>query len=279
MVIVQPSTAPVTVVIPCFCCAETIERAVASVAAQTARPAEVILIDDASPDRTLDVLRRLQADHPPGWIQIVELSVNGGPSVARNRGWDLATGTYIAFLDADDSWHPRKIEIQHAWMKDHPQAAFSSHGFRLAEEAGRPGPLTELHARRLRPGRLFIKHRTCTPTVMIRRDVPFRFDESKRTSEDYLLWLQIVLSGQPAYSLSPTLTYLHKFYFGEGGLSGNLWAMQSGQYDTLWKLRQQGFIGGPLLALLLAWSTVRFARRLGVVSMRSVGRSLGKHAN
>ena len=58
-------TAPVSVIIPCFRCTKTIARALASVAAQTLRPAEVILVDDASGDGTRAVLHELQAYYPP----------------------------------------------------------------------------------------------------------------------------------------------------------------------------------------------------------------------
>ena len=99
----------VSVVIPCFRCTGTIERAVASVAAQTRRPAEVILVDDASGDDTQKLLQKLSQHFEPGWIKLVFLEQNVGAASARNAGWDQATQTYVAFLDADDAWHPKKI--------------------------------------------------------------------------------------------------------------------------------------------------------------------------
>ena len=96
----------VSVVVPCFACAGTIERAVASVAAQTCRPLELILVNDASLDETAACLQRLH-DQYPEWVHVVHLAVNVGAGEARNAGWSVAKGKYIAFLDADDSWHPR----------------------------------------------------------------------------------------------------------------------------------------------------------------------------
>lgn len=62
---------PVSVVIPCYRCADTIERALLSVARQSAVPEAVILIDDLSGDDTLDQLYRLQRRYPAGWISVI----------------------------------------------------------------------------------------------------------------------------------------------------------------------------------------------------------------
>src|SRR5699024_8519197 len=100
--------APVSVIIPCYRCADVISRAIESLSGQSWLPKEVILIDDASDDNTLEALHKLQTEHKAGWIRVHSMSKNGGPGVARNMGWDLAAENYIAFLDSDDIWHPRK---------------------------------------------------------------------------------------------------------------------------------------------------------------------------
>src|SRR5438309_8195778 len=111
-------TAPVSVIIPCYRCAATIERAMLSVAEQSVRPAEAILIDDASGDNTFAVMEKIRNKYGD-WIRIVALPMNQGAAAARNAGWHAATQPYIAFLDADDAWHPRKIEIQYGYMQQH----------------------------------------------------------------------------------------------------------------------------------------------------------------
>ena len=119
--------AKVSVVIPCYRCADTIARAVTSIAEQTSRPAEVILVDDCSGDDTLATLYELQAEYPQGWVKVIESPKNAGPGTARNLGWEAATQAYIAFLDADDSWHPQKIEMQYGWMSKNPEVALTGH--------------------------------------------------------------------------------------------------------------------------------------------------------
>ena len=78
-------TVPVTVVVPCFRCAHTITRALDSVAAQTARPEAIILVDDASGDGTAETLQRLQATHAAGWVTVISLALNQGAATARKH--------------------------------------------------------------------------------------------------------------------------------------------------------------------------------------------------
>ena len=80
--------APVSVVIPCWRCSDTVGRAVASVAAQTLRPKEVILVDDGSGDETYSVLCDLADAYEPHWIKVLALEQNGGAGWARNAGWE-----------------------------------------------------------------------------------------------------------------------------------------------------------------------------------------------
>ena len=99
----------VSVIIPCYNAAAVVERAVASVFAQTQRPLEVICVDDGSTDGTRQVLAGLQQQHPA--LQVIHQS-NGGAPRARNVGLAAATGQYVQFLDADDELLPDKIERQ-----------------------------------------------------------------------------------------------------------------------------------------------------------------------
>jgi len=126
--------ASVSVVIPCYCCKNTIERAVKSVAEQTLRPAELIIVDDASNDGTLEFLFEIKRKYGNDWIKIIPRQENRGPGATRNVGWDIATQPFIAFLDADDAWHPHKIEIQLKYMQEHPAIDITGHRSRWLRE-------------------------------------------------------------------------------------------------------------------------------------------------
>ncbi len=108
-----PGTPPlVSVIVPVFNGARFVGQAIHTVLNQTYQPVEVIAVDDGSRDGTWDVLgsfgpriRRARQEH-------------AGQSVARNRGVELATGRYLAFLDADDLWPPDKLAAQVAILEE-----------------------------------------------------------------------------------------------------------------------------------------------------------------
>ena len=260
----------VSVVIPCFNSSATLERAVSSVAAQTEQPHEVIIVDDGSTDDTLAVAHSLATAHPRLNVSVVDLGENVGPGAARNAGWERASRTYVAFLDADDAWHPRKLEIQGAVMAGAPQCALSGHRYRVDGS----GSLGELDAERpevksvtLRS--LLVKNAFSTPSVMLRRDISQRFNPSRSMTEDYLLWLEIVAHHGPALLVDAPLTTLFKAPYGESGLSGQLHRMERKELAALRFMRRTGLIPAVTWAWAALWSLIKYVRRIVVVAVRS----------
>jgi glycosyltransferase involved in cell wall biosynthesis len=99
----------VSVVIPAYNGAPTIDETLTSVRSQTHRALEIIVVDDGSTDDT----RRIAEQHAAAdeRIQVVH-QANAGVATARNAGWHRARSDFIAFIDADDLWAPTKIEKQ-----------------------------------------------------------------------------------------------------------------------------------------------------------------------
>lgn len=253
--------APVSAVIPCWRCGDTIARAMESIDSQSLRPAEVILVDDASGDGTLAELHRLAGQYPAGWVQVIALETNGGPGAARNAGWEYAKQPWIAFLDADDAWHPRKVELQLSWLQQHPDAALCGHTTALS-----PGPGIYPNApetpRGWRVGflKMLIANRFPTRSVMLRRDLPFRFAD-RSVTEDYLLWLEVILAGHAAYRIEAPLAVSFRADFSPGGYSGQLWRHERRELEAWHRLRRDGRITRPTWAIASAWSLVKFVRR------------------
>ena len=254
-------TLPVSVVIPCYRCASTLGRAVDSVLRQTRPPAEIIVVDDASDDDTPQVIAQL-----PGGVGRIRLETNGGPGTARNAGWNAATQDYVAFLDADDAWHPRKLELQHAWMQAHPEVVLTGHGYAFHEI--REKEISIQKAFPVSSAMMLVSNRFSAQCVMLRRSLARRFADGKRYSEDYLLWLEIVLDGGSAWHLDAPLTTLFKPAYGAGGLSADLRAMEVGELDTLARLRRAGLLGTPCWAAASAWSWAKYLRRLILQALR-----------
>lgn len=253
---------PISVVVPCWNCGDTITRAVESIAAQSWLPREVILVDDASTDGTGKVLHALAHRHTHGWIKVIEQAENHGPGVARNAGWAVATSPYIAFLDADDAWHPQKLEIQIAWMEAHPEAAVTGTQTTVLEPNQKvPKVIQPCRTKEVTFKQMLLVNMLPTRSVIIRAALPHRFQPGKRYSEDYLLWLSIMADGHRAFVLDVPLAYSFKRDFGVAGLSANLWVFHCELLDTYNRLYKAGHIGGITRKLLEAYSFVKLVRR------------------
>jgi len=100
----------VSVIIPTYNCQLFIETAVRSVMEQTYRDWELLVIDDGSTDATCEIIRRLAEEDAR--IRFLRNPANIGVAGTRNRGLDEIRGEYVAFLDGDDVWHPKKLEKQ-----------------------------------------------------------------------------------------------------------------------------------------------------------------------
>ncbi len=185
------NNALISVVVPCFNAAETLQRAIDSIRAQTYRDTEIIVIDDGSTDASWDALNRI--DEPR--LRRVRQS-NRGVSATRNRGIAEARGTWIAFLDADDSWHPDCLRQLHAALTADREAHLAYCGWQnLGLEDDRNDPFippdyeTENKLEILLGGCRWPIHAALCETESVR--AVGGFDETLSTSEDYLLWLRI----------------------------------------------------------------------------------------
>lgn len=263
----EAGLAPVTVVIPCFRSKLTITRAIDSVAKQTVRPAEVIIVDDASRDGTAEYLTKIAEDNAAGWVKVIELQENSGAATARNVGWNSAAQPFVAFLDADDTWHPKKIEQQYAFMAKHPEVVLCGHRHRQMPWRA---PRTQSdHESALMDGcvavtkwQMLLSNRFITPSVMVRKEISYRFREGKRYMEDHLLWLQVICDGAKVVRLNAELAFIHKAPFGESGLSARLWSMEKGDLDNYWCLAREKRLSFPAAVLLNIYSLLKFGRRL-----------------
>ncbi|MBI4677568.1 MAG: glycosyltransferase family 2 protein [Elusimicrobia bacterium] len=264
-------SAPVSAVIPCYRCEDTILRSAHSVWTQTKRPAELVLVDDASGDGTLLKLQGLRETYGKDWVKVISLPINGGPAHARNAGWEAAAQPFVAFLDGDNTWHPCKIDIQCGWMEEHPEAVFTGHRCVWVRGQAVSQDLPEdWSAPAISYGRQLLWNRFQTSSVMIRRDCPLRFRPYRRYSEDYLLWNQLLASGHAGHVLELTLGYHYKPLYGHSGPSGDLWAMEKGELETYRILSELGHLSRPARGLLSAWSLARHLRRKIICSLRSV---------
>jgi glycosyltransferase involved in cell wall biosynthesis len=110
----------ISVIIPTYNNQNTILETIVSVQQQTFSDFDIIVINDGSTDKTVEILNTVQDKR----LKIFSYE-NGGVSVARNRGISVATGKYIAFLDADDLWTKDKLELQFSALEEKPEAVLA----------------------------------------------------------------------------------------------------------------------------------------------------------
>ncbi len=120
----------ITVLIPAYEAQSTINRALESVRSQSLRPDQILIVDDGSQSP-------LQVVAPDLPVTLVRLAQNMGSSAALNYGLSLITTEWVAFLDADDSWHPQKLEKQTACARANPDVALIATGLRFVDSDGK----------------------------------------------------------------------------------------------------------------------------------------------
>ena len=232
-------TIRISTVIPTYNRREFLPRAIDSILGQTVAPDEIIVVDDGSTDGTS---RMLAQCYPT--VIVVE-QANGGVSAARNAGVKRARFEWLAFLDSDDAWLPRKLERQSAGLSEnegilvcHTDDIWMRKGIRVNQgkryqKAG---------------GRIFQK---CLPvciispsSALIHRCIFQRvglFDPSLPAAEDYDLWLRICARYEVLYIDEPLIVK----YDGHPGQLSHQWGIDRYRIAALCKILESGGLNAP----------------------------------
>lgn len=191
----------VSVIIPVFNAARTIEQAIESVRAQSFTDFEIIAIDDGSDDGSTEILLKRYGDA----VKILAQK-NQGPSAARNFGVANSTGEYLGFLDADDCWKPEFLTTMVAALDRGPQSVMAYCDLQLVDSLGQPFQTSLMAVRENRAPSMQDMLDTLWPIMpsgaMIRRralDAVGGYPEALRAFEDVYLWLVLREQGPFAY--------------------------------------------------------------------------------
>ncbi|MBO6948169.1 MAG: glycosyltransferase family 2 protein [Rhodospirillales bacterium] len=196
--------APVSVIIPAYNAAQTIERALISVAAQSLPAAEVIVVDDGSRDGTAETAESMRSRLGETRLRVVRQE-NKGAGAARNRAVQEARETYLTFLDADDEWLPEKLARSMQVIQE-GDYLLVAHDYLDATESGDvhvdcsrrfgepPDPYTTLYLKGYIP----------SISVITKRDAVLAvggFDERLRNAQDFDLWLKLLADPSTKFTL------------------------------------------------------------------------------
>ena len=214
-------SADVSVIIPAYRASATIGRALASVAGQTCKPREVIVVDDGSGDGTIEAAEAM-AGQMNGIALIVVKQDNRGAGAARNRALAEATSTYVAFLDADDEWLAEKIARSMAMLEGSGHVLVGHDYVRVADSGAEQviGCAKFYHQAADPVAGLFRRGYIATSSVVVRRDAVAAaggFDENLTMVEDFDLWLKILTTDGASFSIFPEALTRHHVTGGSPG--------------------------------------------------------------
>ena len=198
--------------------------------------------------------------------------MNSGPGAARNAGWDLARQPILAFIDADDSWFPRKIELQSPLLLGSGQLDGVGHPMLVAVDSVEPVGYSESgddgSFQVVQPRQWLWRNQFVMLSDMLRREIPFRFRTDGRYSEDYDLWLRMAFAGHQMAIMDRPLGMHHKEIFGDSGLSAQLGAMERGEIQAYRSLYRCGSISMATFGGTAAFSLAKYLLRIARVKAR-----------
>ena len=248
----------ISIVVPVYKAQDFIAETIRMVCAQTYEDWELLLVDDASPDGSRAAAEEEILRHPDRRIRLLPLEKNGGAAAARNYGVSKAQGRYIAFLDADDLWHPEKLERELAFMQE-KNAAFACHSYEFGDENGKG---TGRYVRVL-PDMTY--RQALTRTIIFTSTVMFDLEKLSKEqirmpaceSEDTALWWELLRTGVHAYGLDEVLAVYRRPRVSLSSDKGRA-------VRRIWYLyREREKLSVPRAALCFAgWAFRAAARRL-----------------
>lgn len=245
----------VSVVIPTYNAGRYVTQAIDSVLAQTPQPTDILVIDDGSTDDTEERLQpyRNRVRYLP--------QRNQGVSASRNRGIAEAHGDFVAFLDADDVWHPRKLELQMQVFARRPELSFLS-----AQRFPWPVPaFPEVDVADPCPflvtipwARMVVQNQLDTSSIVCRRELLNEvgpFDTRMQGPEDHDLWVRIAERTPITHLNLPLLGYRQV----PGSLSKHAERMWAHKHIMLGKVDERGAWGKHRLLRRKAYSYVNYS--------------------
>ncbi|CAM8291886.1 glycosyltransferase family 2 protein [Morganella morganii] len=183
----------VSIIMPCYNAEQYIKESINSVINQTYKNFELIIVDDLSTDRSIDIIKSFNDDR----IKLIQLTQNGGAGVARNAGIEAARGRFIAFLDSDDLWRPNKLEIQlkHMLSGNYPLSYTQYQKFTQEGKGKLVIPPNTVTYNEL----LYCNVIGCLTAIYDTKIVGKQFMPLIRKRQDMGLWLKILSQGHTAY--------------------------------------------------------------------------------
>lgn len=198
----------VSVITPAYNASRFLRATIESVQAQSYKDWEMIVVDDASDDDTINLLTEISKTEPR--LRIMTLEKNSGAAVSRNAALAEARGEYVAFLDSDDLWQPEKLRTQIEFMRRRG-AAISFTAYQIMREDGRRlgRPIDFVGPQAVGYADMLKKKATmgCSTVMLDWRRLNNHRMPLIRTAQDYGFWLALMRGGLEAHRLGEVMTF------------------------------------------------------------------------
>lgn len=195
----------VSIVVPVYKAEKFIEYTIKSVLAQTYKNWELILVNDCSPDGSVDIINKYLSKN----VKLINMPVNSGVSKARNEGVKNAKGDYIAFLDADDLWDKNKLEKQMEVINKDSQVGLVFTGTRYINESGDEYSFVLHVPKNISYKELLKQNVISCSSVLLKKEYMLKYKfQNDNMHEDFAVWLQLLKNGVVAVGVDePLLLY------------------------------------------------------------------------
>lgn len=218
----------VSIITPVYNSEQFIAQNISSVLAQTYTDWEHILVDDCSTDESKNIILSFQKNDSR--IKFFQFDRNSGAGKARNKAIEMAQGQYIAFLDSDDYWHPRKLEKQITFMANNNYSFTYCHYYVVIENDIKyeiQSPI-KVNFRKM----LNNDYIGCLTAVYDVKMLGKNYMPSIRKRQDWALWLKILKKTQYAYCYPQALAY---YRVGNNSLSTNKFRLIKYNFNIYYK--------------------------------------------
>ncbi|HWJ80104.1 MAG TPA: glycosyltransferase family 2 protein [Niallia sp.] len=242
----------VSVITPTYNAEKYILETIQSVRKQTYKNWEMIICDDCSQDKTIEIVKReAKKDRR---IKLIQLEQNSGAAIARNTALKVAAGKYVAFLDSDDLWCTQKVEKQVSFMQE-KNIAFSFTAYHIiGEDGSETDKVINVPPSIDYQGLLKNTIIGCLTVMLDTEKLGLVQMPNIRTRQDTAMWLSILKKGHKAYGIQDPLSKYRKV---QGSISSNKLKMSMGNWRMYRDIEKLSVFHALWCFINYAWNALK----------------------
>lgn len=242
----------ISIITPSFNSENYLEETIKSVINQTYLNWELIIIDDCSVDKSVEIVEKYCAVDKR--IKLIKNKFNCGAAITRNNGLEIAKGRFIAFCDCDDIWFENKLEYQINFMLE-KSIPISFTSYQLINENGESlnkviDAIDRITYLEYLKNTIIGMSTSMIDTSLVKE---FRF-ENIRTRQDTLLWITLLKRGHVAYGIKEVLV---KYAVRSNSISANKFKAASKVWDLYYNMEKMGLFKSSYYFIFYLFNAIK----------------------